>query len=64
MTVYEERQRKQALRDAYRDKARELFPMTSVDMHANVQVMDSGAFVEAIVWVPKEKLDETPEVPK
>jgi hypothetical protein len=28
--------------------------------HANVQITEDGAFVEAIVWVPKEKF-ERPE---
>lgn len=27
-----------------------------VPLNANVQVTDEGAFVEAVVWVPKEKL--------
>ena len=48
----------------YRERAREMFEdVGSIDSahikiptHAPVQVTDSGAFVEAIVWVPKEKL--------
>ena len=53
---------------AYRAKARELFeerihfmPCPSdkwikVSEHANVQMTEDGAFVEATVWIPKEKL--------
>jgi hypothetical protein len=55
---------------AYRDRARDLYETAAVshDPHyihesisvpqfANVQIVENGAFVEAIVWVPKEKLD-------
>ena len=45
---------------AYRAKARELFEdddkWIKVSDHANVQMTEDGAFVEAVVWVPKEKL--------
>ena len=49
---------------AYRNKARELFqdvgPVESHDIsvaqNANVQITADGAFVEVVVWVPKEKL--------
>lgn len=57
MDSYEQRQQKQSLRQAYLDKARELFPMTSVEQHAHVQMMSEGAFVEVIVWVPKETVE-------
>lgn len=29
----------------------------SIPLHANVQIGEGGAFVEAIVWVPNEKFD-------
>lgn len=50
--------------DRYRDKARFLYQDVGkihsenirVPLHANVQITDEGAFVEAVVWVPKEEL--------
>ena len=49
---------------AYRQRARELFedvgPVDSSNIHveenATVQMVESGAFVEAILWVPLEEL--------
>lgn len=49
----------------YRDIARKLYEdvgmidseYVKIPEHAPVMVTEFGAFVEAIVWVPKEKLD-------
>lgn len=49
---------------AFRDKARELYAQTdevgrrsvTVSPHANVQMTEHGAFVEAVVWVPRDSL--------
>lgn len=48
---------------AYRNAARELlngppgeFKQIVVPSHAPVQAVEGGAFVEAIIFVPKEKL--------
>jgi hypothetical protein len=41
----------------------EVVESISVPEHANVQVCDEGAFVEAIVWVPKNKLQRPTAVP-
>lgn len=30
----------------------------TVPLHANVQICEGGAFVEAIVWVPNERLEK------
>lgn len=52
---------------AYREKARQLLtvgddrlrdPAFKVGQNAYVQIMGDGAFVECVVWVPKELLDE------
>lgn len=58
------REEQKAQYTAFRAKARELFEDVgeigsehiSIPTHANVQVVRDGAYVEAIVWVPAEKL--------
>ena len=48
----------------YRVVARNLFEdvgkieseYIKIPSHANVQIWEDGAYVEAVVWVPKEKL--------
>jgi hypothetical protein len=35
-----------------------------VPEHANVQLCEDGAFVEAIVWVPKATMEFVPFIPK
>lgn len=61
--IYEERQAAQGLRIKYRDAARaqliERFgEHCAVNEHANVnESLDGdGAFVECVVWVPKEAI--------
>lgn len=59
LTIYERRQLNKQLMDAYRDAAREHFASLtrySVSPHANVQLSidRDGAFVEVVVWVPRE----------
>ena len=52
---------------SYRDKAKELYNefsaveakvqrQLSVPLNANVVICEDGAFVEAVVWVPRSKL--------
>lgn len=67
MTIYEQRQEQQRLRQQYREHAQKLVEVLNdvpifqfrLDDHANVQIMDDGAFVELIVWVPKVQLDKS-----
>lgn len=53
----------------YRERARELYEEAAVlhephyvhrsitvSLNANVQMCEDGAFVEAVVWVPRDKL--------
>lgn len=69
MNKHEQRQHDQMLREKYRDAAKAqaehaliLTRVTEndfdvrVDHRAYVKVMENGAFVEAVVWVPKERL--------
>lgn len=59
--TYDEQKR---LRTAYRAKAREMYEdvgrqeteYIKVPEHANVQIVEDGAFIECVVWVPKEAL--------
>lgn len=43
-------------RGAYRRTAGEMFPDVKVSDHAHVHPMADGAFVEVMVWIPREKL--------
>ena len=47
---------------AYREKAKEMIRMMDsslrVTEHANVQPAEDGAFVECVIWIPKELISE------
>jgi len=46
---------------AYREAAREIFRLhrgVTIPEHATVQMVEDGAFVEAVVWVPRERREE------
>ena len=55
-----ERELSKLLREQYKDyathHAREL--MVNVMRHGSVNVCEHGAYVDAVIWVPKEKLSE------
>lgn len=67
--IYEQRKEQQQLREQYRAHVQAMIKEDQaygprrdykfrLDDHANVQIMDDGAFVELIVWVPKVQLDK------
>lgn len=50
-------------RDKYREAARRMVkaavPQSDVELHANVhEIWDTGAFVEAVIWVPASELQD------
>jgi hypothetical protein len=49
-----------ALIDKYHEKAIEVYnsKWITISRVQNVQIVERGAFVEAMVWIPKEMLDE------
>ena len=64
MTISEKRQQAKDLREKYLTIARcqtlknDVGCTLKVPDHPSIQVMqDGGAFVEAIIWIPKEAID-------
>ena len=56
--VYEQRQIDKELRVKYREKAKLHYTTEyiSIPEHANVAPVEDGAFVEAIIWIPRSAL--------
>ena len=57
MSIYDDdRQRRQAEREAYREAARRLHgsDRISIGEHAHVQTCEGGAYVEATIWIPEQ----------
>jgi hypothetical protein len=46
-------------RKVAQDLTRSCNPVISVSQHANVQMIEDGAYVESLIWIPKEALDES-----
>lgn len=45
--------------DRYHERAVEIYQHTHIHISniKNVQICETGAFVEAMIWVPKEEID-------
>lgn len=59
--TYLRRQAEQKLRSGYKSAAVRLNPTIHMGDHANVQMCETGAFVEVHVWVPKEEAEKEGE---
>jgi hypothetical protein len=57
--VYLERQQEKELRKKYRAHASDAYgnDIIKINEHANVQMMEDGAFVEATIWISKKDVE-------
>ena len=57
--VYKRRQAEQELRRKYKERALELYSGTNIHIRPNSTpvVHETGAFIDAVVFVPKEELE-------
>ena len=57
--VYKRRQAEQELRKRYKERALELYSDTNIHITptSTPVVHENGAFIDAVVFIPKEELD-------
>ena len=61
MTPFDKMTRKEKY-DSYQETARRLYQYPEgsnivVDKNSDVKIIDGGAYVEAVIWIPQEEVD-------